>query len=143
MVPDQRFQEPLTQPPTIPGTRRPPPCPYDHHLATRLLTRAEDLRPGCRPGRRPAGLDARYEDLRHAVMHDRARAFPLGLAVLIGKGVTAWQRLATHLTDTTGTGPLASQQPRCSSQTAQAPGLTAASGDRPTGPRPGPAWLSP
>jgi hypothetical protein len=41
--------------------------------------------------------------------------------VLIGKGVTAWQRLATHLTDTTGTGPLASQQTRCPSQTAQAP----------------------
>ena len=34
-------QKPLTQPPTIPGTRRPQPCPYDHHLATRLLTRAD------------------------------------------------------------------------------------------------------
>src|SRR5206468_10568085 len=43
----------------------------------------------------PAGLDARYEHLRHAVLHDRARAFPLGLAVLIGKGVAACQRLAT------------------------------------------------
>ncbi len=44
--------------------------------------------------------------------------------MLTGKGVTTWQRLATHLTDTTGTGPLASQQTRCPSQTrpaAQAP----------------------
>ena len=50
----------------------------------------------------PAGLDARYEHLRHAVLHDRARAFPLGLGLLIANGVTAWQRLATHLTGTTG-----------------------------------------
>jgi hypothetical protein len=44
--------------------------------------------------------------------------------VLIGKGVTAWQRLATHLADTTGTVPLASKQTRCPSPTgpaAQAP----------------------
>lgn len=44
--------------------------------------------------------------------------------MLIGKGVTAWQRLATHLADTTGTGPLASKQSRCPSPTgpaAQAP----------------------
>jgi hypothetical protein len=47
--------------------------------------------------------------------------------VLIGKGVTAWQRLATHLTDTTATGPLASQQTRCPSQTAQGPASLPAS----------------
>ncbi len=38
------------------------------------------------------GLDARYEHLRHAALHARAQAFPLGLGVLTGKGVTAWQR---------------------------------------------------
>jgi hypothetical protein len=40
--------------------------------------------------------------------------------VLVAKGVTAWQRLATHLTGTTGTtgtGPLAAKQTRCPSQT--------------------------
>ena len=46
----------------------------------------------------PAGLDARYEQLRHAVLHERAHAFPLGLGVLIAKGVTAWRRALTHLT---------------------------------------------
>ena len=38
------------------------------------------------------GLDARYEQLRHAALHARAEAFPLGLGVLTGKGVTAWRR---------------------------------------------------
>ena len=38
-----------------------------------------------------SGLDARYEQLRHAALHARAEAFPLGLGVLTGKGVTAWQ----------------------------------------------------
>lgn len=43
-----------------------------------------------------SGLDARYEQLRHAALHARAEAFPLGISVLTGKGVTAWQRaLAT------------------------------------------------
>ncbi len=37
------------------------------------------------------GLDARYEQLRHAALHARAEAFPLGLGVLAGKGVTAWR----------------------------------------------------
>jgi len=36
-------------------------------------------------------LDARYEHLRHAALHARAEAFPLGLGVLTSKGVTAWQ----------------------------------------------------
>ncbi len=52
------------------------------------------------PGARPdagqvtasrGGLDARYEQLRHAALHARAEAFPLGLGVLTGKGVTAWR----------------------------------------------------
>ena len=43
------------------------------------------------------GLDARYEQLRHAALHTRAEAFPLGLGVLAGKGVTAWQRTLASL----------------------------------------------
>jgi len=58
------------------------------------------------PGDRPdagqvtapgGGLDARYEQLRHAALHARAQAFPLGLGVLTGKGVTAWQRTLASL----------------------------------------------
>ena len=44
-----------------------------------------------------SGLDARYEQLRHAVLHARAEAFPLGLGVLAAKGVTAWQRALASL----------------------------------------------
>ena len=29
--------------------------------------------------------------MRHAALHARAEAFPLGLGVLTGKGVTAWR----------------------------------------------------
>jgi hypothetical protein len=43
------------------------------------------------------GLDARYEQLRHAALHARAEAFPLGLGVLASKGVTAWQRALASL----------------------------------------------
>jgi hypothetical protein len=43
------------------------------------------------------GLDARYEQLRHAALHARGAAFPLGLGVLAGKGVTAWQRTLASL----------------------------------------------
>ena len=58
------------------------------------------------PGDRPdagqvtapgGGLDARYEHLRHAALHARASAFPLGFGVLTGKGVTAWQRALASL----------------------------------------------
>jgi len=42
-------------------------------------------------------LDARYEQLRHAALHARAQAFPLGLGVLAGKGITAWQRALASL----------------------------------------------
>src|ERR1700747_3078061 len=58
--------------------------------------------PGARPDAGQAtapggGRDARYEELRHAALHARAEAFPLGLGVLAGKGVTAWQRTLASL----------------------------------------------
>jgi hypothetical protein len=43
------------------------------------------------------GLDARYEQLRHAALHARGEAFPLGLGVIAGRGVTAWQRTLAGL----------------------------------------------
>lgn len=43
-------------------------------------------------------LDARYEQLRHAALHARVTAFPLGLGVLTSKGVTAWRRALARLT---------------------------------------------
>jgi hypothetical protein len=36
--------------------------------------------------------------LRHAALHARAEAFPLGLAVLAGKGLIAWTRVLAELT---------------------------------------------
>ena len=59
------------------------------------------------PGTRPdagqdhvpgGGLDARYEQLRHAALHARAQAFPLGLGVLARGGVTAWRQALAGLT---------------------------------------------
>jgi hypothetical protein len=51
-----------------------------------------DARPDAGQDRVPgSGLDARYEQLRHAALHARAEAFPLGLGVLTGRGVTAWR----------------------------------------------------
>jgi hypothetical protein len=67
-------------------------------------------------------LDARYEQLRHAALHARATAFPLGLGVLTGKGVTAWRRALARLTCAPAAG------------TAPAPSPAA----RPAGPLPGP-----
>jgi hypothetical protein len=69
------------------------------------------------------GLDARYEQLRHAALHARATAFPLGLGVLTGKGVTAWRRALAQLTCAPATG------------TTPAPSPAA----RPPGPSAGPA----
>ena len=47
----------------------------------------------------PGGvLDARYEQLRHAALHARAGAFPLGLGVLTSSGVTAWRHALAGLT---------------------------------------------
>jgi hypothetical protein len=65
-------------------------------------------------------LDARYEQLRHAALHARAEAFPLGLGVLTSKGVTAWRHALAGLTS-------AGQQHR------------AAPAFRPPGTRPAPA----
>jgi len=53
-----------------------------------------DAGQGTAPG---GGLDARYEQLRHAAMHARGEAFPLGLGVLAGKGVIAWHRALASL----------------------------------------------
>ena len=54
------------------------------------LDAGQDSAPG-------GGLDARYEQLRHAALHARGQAFRLGLGVLTGKGVTAWQRALASL----------------------------------------------
>ena len=54
------------------------------------LDAGQDSAPG-------GGLDARYEQLRHAALHARAEAFPLGLGVLTRSGVTAWQRALASL----------------------------------------------
>jgi hypothetical protein len=55
-----------------------------------------------------SGLDARYEQLRHAALHARAEAFPLGLGVLAGKGVTAWQRTLASLAPASPANPAGS-----------------------------------
>ena len=55
------------------------------------LDAGQDSAPG-------GGLDARYEQLRHAALHARAEAFPLGLGVLTRRGVTAWQHALASLT---------------------------------------------
>ena len=47
------------------------------------LDAGQDSAPG-------SGLDTRYEQLRHAALHARAEAFPLGLGVVARGGVTAW-----------------------------------------------------
>jgi hypothetical protein len=47
---------------------------------------------------RGGGLDARYEQLRHAALHARAEAFPLGFAVLTRRGVTGWRRALIDVT---------------------------------------------
>ena len=63
-------------------------------------------RAAAEPGARPdagqvtapgGGLDARYEQLRHAALHARAEAFPLGFAVLTRGGVTAWRNTLAGL----------------------------------------------
>ena len=63
------------------------------------------MRPDAGQARVPGGgLDARYEQLRHAALHARASAFPLGLGVLTGKGITAWRRALAHLAPAAGPG---------------------------------------
>jgi hypothetical protein len=46
------------------------------------------------------GSAVRYEHLRHAALHARAEAFPLGLAVLTRQGLTAWTHALAELTPT-------------------------------------------
>ena len=69
--PGAPLQKPLTCPPARCGRRSTRPCPCSHHLASRLLNRATARMPGqdTAPG---GGLDARYEQLRHAALHARA-----------------------------------------------------------------------
>jgi hypothetical protein len=80
--------------------------------------------PGARPDagqdRVPgSGLDARYEQLRHAALHARAEAFPLGLGVLTGRGVTAWQHtLASVAPAATPSRPATSPSPPARPQAA-------------------------
>jgi hypothetical protein len=90
-------------------------------------------RAAAEPGARPdagqvtaprGGLDARYEHLRHAALHARAEAFPLGFGVLTGKGVTAWRHALAGLTPTgPGTTAPACQPP--GTRPAHAAGLPA------------------
>jgi hypothetical protein len=76
----------------------------EEHPSLPLLT--SPGRAAAEPGARPdagqvtapgGGLDARYEQLRHAALHARAAAFPLGLGVLARNGVTAWRRALAGL----------------------------------------------
>jgi len=81
----------------------------EEHPSPSLLTSPGHA--AAEPGDRPdagqdhvpgGGLDARYEHLRHAALHARAEAFPLGLGVLTGKGVTAWRQALADLTCAAG-----------------------------------------
>jgi hypothetical protein len=103
----------------------------DHPSLSPLLSPGHAAaEPGARPeagqDRVPgSGLDARYEQLRHAALHARAEAFPLGLGVLAGKGVTAWQRTVASLAPASPASPAAYP-----------------AGPRPAGPAPLPAGLA-
>ena len=94
--PGAPLQKPLTCPPARCGRRMHP------SLSLRPSPGHAAAEPGARPdaGQDSApggGLDARYEQLRHAALHARAEAFPLGLGVLTRSGVTAWQRALASL----------------------------------------------
>jgi len=80
------------------------------------LDAGQDSAPG-------GGLDARYEQLRHAALRTRAEAFPLGLGVLTRGGVTAWRHALAGLTSAGrhGTAAPACQPP--GTHTAPASGL--------------------
>ena len=76
----------------------------EEHPSLSLLTSPGHA--AAEPGARPdagqdhvpgGGLDARYEQLRHAALHARAEAFPLGLGVLTHRGVTAWRHALASL----------------------------------------------
>ena len=83
----------------------------EEHRSLSLLTSPGHA--AAEPGTRPdagqdlasgGGLDARYEQLRHAALHARAEAFPLGLGVLTSKGVIAWWHALASLAPA-GPGP--------------------------------------
>ena len=83
------------------------------------LDAGQDSAPG-------GGLDARYEQLRHAALHARAEAFPLGLGVLTGKGVTAWRHaLASLALAVMPARPATSPSPAARRQAAAMPALPA------------------
>jgi hypothetical protein len=98
-----------------------------------LSPRPSPGRAAAEPGARPdagqvtapgGGLDARYEQLRHAALHARAEAFPLGFAVLTRRGVTAWRHALAGLAPAgPGTAAPACRPP--GTRPAQAAGLPA------------------
>jgi len=98
-----------------------------------LSPRPSPGRAAAEPGARPdagqvtapgGGLDARYEQLRHAALHARAEAFPLGFGVLTRGGVTAWRRALAGLTPA-GPGAAAPAARPPGTRPAQAAGLPA------------------
>jgi hypothetical protein len=102
-----------------------------------LSPRPSPGRAAAEPGSRPdagqvtapgGGLDARYEQLRHAALHARAEAFPLGFAVLTRGGVTAWRNTLAGLTPAgPRTAVPAARPPRtCPAQAAGLPAPVAA-----------------
>jgi hypothetical protein len=104
----------------------------EEHPSLSLLT--SPGRAAAEPGTHPdagqvtasgGGLDARYEQLRHAALHARAEAFPLGLGVLARGGVTAWRHALAGLTCATGPGTAAPPRRPPGMQAAQAAELPA------------------
>ncbi len=102
-----------------------------------LSPRPSPGRAAAEPGARPdagqvtapgGGLDARYEQLRHAALHARAEAFPLGFGVLTRGGVTAWRNALAGLAPAgPGTAAPAARPPRtCPAQAAGLPAPVAA-----------------
>lgn len=74
-----------------------------------------------------AGLDPGYEQLRHAALHARANAFPLGLTLLTRHGVTGWRRSLTNLTGdiTRVSSPVAAARPDTDKPAGAAGAITA------------------
>ncbi len=98
-----------------------------------LSPRPSPGRAAAEPGARPdagqvtapgGGLDARYEQLRHAALHARAEAFPLGFGVLTRGGVTAWRHALAGLAPA-GPGAAAPAARPPGTHPAQAAGLPA------------------
>jgi hypothetical protein len=97
-----------------------PLLPSPGHAAAEPGTRpdaGQDSAPG-------SGLDARYEQLRHAALHACAEAFPLGLGVLARGGVTAWRHALAGLTPA-GPGTAAPADPPPGTHPARPAGLPA------------------